>query len=127
MSSGVPKPRFIASYVDRITLLWINSFRVWHLVADCAADFKTLLAAVGIFSFQFTWNDFLSPLIYLGGNLKLWTMALGLNMFHGIEGEENTLNFIMVMPVLMIIPMLLIFSMGQSYMIEGVISSGLKG
>lgn len=96
----------------------------WRIVLPVS---KPVLAAVAIFSFQFAWNDFISPLIYLGGNQKLWTMTLGLNVLQGIEGQDSTLNFIMVMSVLMILPMLAIFAVGQRYMIEGVTSSGLKG
>jgi len=96
----------------------------WRIVLPIS---KPVLAAVAIFSFQFAWNDFISPLIYLGGDQNLWTMALGLNVLQGIEGQDSTLNFIMVMSVLMILPMLAIFAVGQRYMIEGVTSSGLKG
>ena len=82
---------------------------------------------MAVFAFQFAWNDFLSPLIYLGGKQALWTMALGLNMLQGLEGEQSLLNYLMVMSVLMIIPMLIVFAIGQRYMIEGVTTSGLKG
>ena len=38
------------------------------------------IATVAIFTFQFTWNDFLPPLIYLHDQ-RLYTVALGLNFF----------------------------------------------
>lgn len=117
---GIPNDLSDAARIDGA-----SEFGIWWRIVLPIS--KPVLAAVGIFSFQFAWNDFLSPLIYLGGNQKLWTMALGLNMLQGLEGEDSTLSFVMVMSVLMILPMLAIFSVGQRYMIEGVTSSGLKG
>ena len=86
------------------------------------------LAAVSIFAFSFAWNDFLNPLIYLGSNKELWTLALGLNALQGFEGEDNSLNLIMVFSMLMIIPMLIVFYFGQKHLISGVTAQGsLKG
>jgi ABC-type glycerol-3-phosphate transport system permease component len=88
---------------------------------------KPVLAAVAIFSFQWAWNDFLYPLIYLGGKPELWTLALGLNSFRAWETQHQTLHHLMAMALLMIMPMLLVFAVGQQYFIRGVVFSGLKG
>ncbi len=88
---------------------------------------KPVMAAIGIFSFQFAWNDFLNPLIYLGSNQDKWTLALGLNGLKSFEGVASSLPMMMVMAILMIVPMLAIFAIGQKYMIQGVTVSGLKG
>ena len=78
--------------------------------------------------FSFAWNDFLNPLIYLGSNKELWTLALGLNALQGFEGDDNSLNLIMVFSMLMIIPMLIVFYFGQKHLISGVTAQGsLKG
>jgi ABC-type glycerol-3-phosphate transport system permease component len=87
---------------------------------------KPVLATVAIFTFQGTWNDFLSPLIYLGGSRDKWTLALGLNALKGFEGE-TTIHLQMAFAVLMILPVLLVFAFGQKYIIQGVAFSGLKG
>ncbi len=88
---------------------------------------KPVLAAVSIFSIQFAWNEFLTPLIYLGQNKDRWTLALGLNALASVEGQEQTLHMMMSMSILMILPMLIMFFIGQKYIIQGVHIGGIKG
>ena len=87
---------------------------------------KPVLATVAIFTFQWAWNDFMGPLIYLGASKDKWTLALGLNALKGFEGETTT-HLQMAFSVLMIIPVLVIFALGQKYIIQGVTFSGIKG
>lgn len=117
---GIPAELSDAARMDGCTELGI-----WARVI--MPNSKPVLAAVAIFSIQFAWNDFLSPLIYLGARKELWTLALGLNAQKGFEGEITSLHKMMVISVYMIVPMLLVFALGQKYMIEGVTFSGMKG
>ena len=117
---GIPLELSDAARMDGCT-----EFGIWARII--MPNSKPVLAAVGIFSIQFAWNDFLSPLIYLGPKKELWTLALGLNAQKGFEGEITSLHKMMVISVYMIIPMLLVFAFGQKYMIEGVTFSGMKG
>ena len=48
---------------------------------------KPVLAAVAIFSFQFHWNDFFRPLIFLFSDDN-YTLALGLRFFQGTYGHR---------------------------------------
>jgi ABC-type glycerol-3-phosphate transport system permease component len=96
----------------------------WRIVLPLSTP---VLAAVAIFSFQYGWNDFLYPLVYLGGKRDLWTLALGLNAFRNMEGQRQSLHYMMAMAMIMIVPMLLVFAVGQKYFIQGVVFSGLKG
>ncbi len=117
---GIPVELSDAARMDGCT-----EFGIWGRIV--MPNSKPVLAAVAIFSIQFAWNDFLSPLIYLGPKQELWTLALGLNAQKGFEGEIASLHKMMVISVYMIIPMLLVFAFGQKYMIEGVTFSGMKG
>ena len=117
---GLPRDLFDAARIDGCTELGL-----WWRIA--VPNSKPVLAAVAIFAFQFAWNDFLNPLIYLGSKTDLWTLPLGLNGLVGGEGQGTELNIIMVMVTLMILPMLAIFAVGQKYMVRGVTFSGLKG
>lgn len=86
-----------------------------------------VLAAVAVFSFQFAWNDFLNPLIYLGGNRDLWTLPIGLQAFTQIEGQQSNMNLMMVMAIIMIAPIIALFAVAQRYVISGVsASSGIR-
>ncbi len=117
---GIPLELSDAARMDGCTELGI-----WARIV--MPNSKPVLAAVAIFSIQFAWNDFLSPLIYLGPKQELWTLALGLNAQKGFEGEITSLHKMMVISIYMIIPMLAVFAFGQKYMIEGVTFSGMKG
>lgn len=83
-----------------------------------------VLIAVAIFSFVFHWNDFLSPLIYLFSEDKK-TLSLGLRAFISPTAAEYHLN--MAAGMFLVIPMLVIFFVGQRYFIRGVVMSGIQG
>ena len=117
---GIPEELSDAALIDGC-----SDFGIWWRII--IPNSKPVLAAVAIFSFQFAWNDFLSPLIYLGSNQDLWTLALGLNAQKGFEGEIASLHKMMVISIYMILPVLGIFAVGQKYMIQGVTFTGLKG
>jgi ABC-type glycerol-3-phosphate transport system permease component len=117
---GIPVDLFDAARIDGA-----SEFGVWWRIAMPMS--LPVLAAVSIFAFQFAWDDFLWPLIYLGGNKQNWTLAMGLNALKGFEGDENTMNVMMTFSTLMLMPMLLVFYFGQKYLVKGVSVAGLKG
>ena len=52
---------------------------------------KPAIAAVALFQFLYSWNDFFAPLLFLGGEPELWTLAIGLNEFRGQHQVEYNL------------------------------------
>ena len=78
----------------------------------------------GMFAFLNSWNDFLSPLVYLNSEKK-YTVALGLQLFTGsYRGEWNLM---MAAACLVLAPVVVVFAIGQKYLVEGVTMSGVKG
>jgi multiple sugar transport system permease protein len=82
------------------------------------------LATLTLLTFTNTWNDYLGPLIYLRSP-NLWTIQLGLKSFVGQYNAEYAL--IMTGSVLSVLPIAIIFMLGQRYFVEGIATSGLKG
>lgn len=82
------------------------------------------IVTVIIFQVQFTWNDFLAPLVYLTHE-QLFTVALGLQYFLGQNG--GYWNWLMAVSTLMIIPLMIIFFFAQRLFIRGIVMSGSKG
>ncbi|HEX8631319.1 MAG TPA: carbohydrate ABC transporter permease [Catenuloplanes sp.] len=82
------------------------------------------LASLTLLQFVQTWNDYLGPLIYLR-DPELWTIQLGLKTFVGQYNAEYAL--IMTGSVLSVLPIAIIFLLGQRYFVEGIATSGLKG
>ncbi len=116
---GLPKDLFDAARIDGC-----GDLGIWRRIVLPTS--LPVLATVGIFTFQWAWNDFMSPLIYLSGDRHKWTLALGLNALVGFEGE-TTVHYQMAFSILMIIPVVIVFALGQKYIIQGVTFSGIKG
>jgi multiple sugar transport system permease protein len=87
---------------------------------------RPALLAVGIFSFQGFWNDFLGPLIYLN-DMRKYTMTLGMFFFVGGASEAPKWHWLMAMSTLIALPILLIFFLAQRQFIEGITLTGIKG
>ncbi|WP_327035264.1 carbohydrate ABC transporter permease [Micromonospora ureilytica] len=85
---------------------------------------RPALASLALLMFTTTWNDYLGPLVYLRSP-ELRTVQLGLNTFISQYNAEYAL--IMTGSVLSVLPVAVIFLLGQRYFIEGVASTGLKG
>jgi multiple sugar transport system permease protein len=83
------------------------------------------IASLGLLTFVNTWNDYLGPLIYLRSP-DLWTMQLGLKNF--VSNLYDT-NYALLFTGLTIsvIPIAIIFMLGQKYFVEGIATSGMKG
>jgi multiple sugar transport system permease protein len=85
---------------------------------------KAGLATLTIFTFNFMWNDYLGPTIYLNStNLK--TLQLGLAMFRLQYGMQYGL--LMAGTIMTLAPVVIVYIIAQKYLIEGVAFTGLKG
>lgn len=89
---------------------------------------KPALAAVAIFSFLGTWNDFLFPLIILSSNAH-FTLAIGLYFYTSASSGATrpVIPVQMAGATLIMIPPLLLFFFAQRFFIQGVVVSGIKG
>ena len=93
----------------------------WRIIIPLSVP---ALASLTIITFVQTWNDYLGPLIYLRER-PLWTIQLGLQSFVGEYNAEHAL--IMTGSVLSVLPIALIFLLGQRYFIQGIATTGVKG
>ena len=93
----------------------------WRIIIPLSVP---ALASLTIITFVQTWNDYLGPLIYLRER-PLWTIQLGLQSFIGEYNAEHAL--IMTGSVLSVLPIALIFLLGQRYFIQGIATTGVKG
>ena len=82
-----------------------------------------VMAAVSIFAFQSTWNDFLGPLVFLQRN-EVRTVILGLN---GLMGMAVEWQLVMAAVVATVAPLIAVFFVFQRYFIRGITVTGLKG
>jgi multiple sugar transport system permease protein len=83
------------------------------------------LITAAIFSFYWTWSDFLVPLIYLN-DPRLYTISMALRTFADPSGATDW-GAIFAMSSLSLVPVFVIFILFQKYIVEGISTSGLKG
>jgi len=85
---------------------------------------KPALATLAIFTFMWSWNDFIDPIIYLR-DLETFTLTAGLSLFQG--------QFVGKWPLLMagalvsVIPMIVLFVIAQRHFVRGITMTGIKG
>ena len=98
-------------------------FRIyWQIILPLA---KPALATVAIFSFMWYWNDFMGPLIYLSDSDK-FTLALGVNFLRSMRGGGD-LSMQMAASVMFVAPCILLFFVAQRYIVQGIVTTGIKG
>jgi multiple sugar transport system permease protein len=86
---------------------------------------KPALSALAIFHFMSEWNSFLWPLLIID-NVNRRTIPLGIASYrHGFGMLEW--NKIMACAMMAMIPVVVVFLMGQKQFIEGITLTGLKG
>lgn len=98
-----------------------SHFTIWRRVIMPLS--KTALATVGVFSFIYSWRDFLGPLLYLNDTSKQ-TLELGLSTYNDLQQEKY--HLLMAGSVLVMIPLVIIFFLGQRSFVKGITMSGLK-
>ena len=77
-----------------------------------------------VLQFMGVWNDFLTPL-YLSSKSRLFPMTMSVYQFFGKESSYWNLVFADI--VLTIIPVVVVYAIGQRYIIGGVTAGAVKG
>jgi ABC-type glycerol-3-phosphate transport system permease component len=113
---GIPRELEEAALIDGCGYVGIYGHIMVPLI-------KPALAAVGIFTFMGTWNEFMGPLIYINDQ-RLYPLALGLFEFRAEFGGD--FGMLMAASTIMILPVIIIFFFAQKYFIQGVTLTGMK-
>jgi multiple sugar transport system permease protein len=89
---------------------------------------KPALATLGIITIIDAWGDFLRPLIFLNSPEK-FTVSVGLRFFNTAPdvSSEPMAHLIMAACVLSMLPVIIIFFLGQRFFVRGIVMSGIKG
>ncbi len=85
---------------------------------------KPALITATIFSFYWTWEDFLMPLIYLN-NPKLYTVSLALRTYADPAAATDW-GAIFAMASLSLVPVFIIFVFFQRYLVQGISTTGFN-
>ncbi len=85
---------------------------------------KPSIATLAVLKFVWTWNDYQTPLIFLSKR-TLFTIQLGMKMFASESG--NIYSLMMAAAVSATVPLILVFLLGQRYIIDGMTAGAVKG
>lgn len=118
---SLPREVFEAARVDGASY-----FQMWRYIALPLT--RTALIVVFIFEFKASWTDLMKPLIYLY-NSELFTLPRGLKAILDQfgQGGEMQWEIVLAASVIVTIPIIIIFFLGQRYFMDGIATTGLKG
>jgi len=117
--STIPKELEDAARIDGCSFFQLY----WLILTPLATP---ALATLGILTFMNHWNDFLWPLIVIS-SIPNKTLPLGLLMLIGQSQIKTPWNLFNAAGTFSIVPILIIFALGQKYYVQGIVTSGLKG
>jgi multiple sugar transport system permease protein len=85
---------------------------------------RPALATLAIFTFMWTWNDLIDPIIYLR-DVSTFTLTVGLSLFQGQYVGKWPL--LMAGALVSVLPMIILFVIAQRHFVRGIAMTGIKG
>jgi|LauGreDrversion4_2_1035121.scaffolds.fasta_scaffold125751_2 ABC-type glycerol-3-phosphate transport system permease component len=113
---GIPRDIDEAALLDGAS----HSVIFWRLLLP---NMGPAMATVGIFSFIYNWKEFMGPLIILNSP-ENQTLELGLATYRA--ANQNQWELLMAGSVLVMIPIIILFLLGQRYFVKGIVMTGIK-
>lgn len=85
---------------------------------------KSAIGAMAVYTFINAWNMYMWPLLVTGSN-NMRTVQIGISMLNSVDSQSITMMIAGV--VMVIIPSIAIFIVGQKQLIRGMFSGAVKG
>ncbi len=103
----------------------IDGARQWTLFTRITLPLMVpALATTTIFTFIWTWADFFGPLLYLRLP-QTFTASVALKGFIDVQSSSDY-GSMFAMSVVSLLPLFLVFLIGQKYLIKGIATTGIK-
>lgn len=83
------------------------------------------MAILAVLTFNAKWNDYLTPLIFMNTEDR-FPITLGIVRLQGYMGT-GSISVVLAGIVLSTLPVIIIYILGQRYLLEGLMVGGLKG
>jgi multiple sugar transport system permease protein len=117
----LPRDIFEAARVDGA-----NPLRIWWSVALPLT--RAALIVVFVFELKAAWTDLLKPLIFVH-DVAQFTLPLGLKAIvdNSAIGGQKEWQLLAAGGVIVTVPMIIVFFLGQRYFLEGIATTGTKG
>lgn len=99
-----------------------GEIRIWWQIITPLI--KPTITALGLLVFMGNWNNYEEPLIFLT-NRNLFTIPVALSTF--TDENISDYNLIMAASVSALLPVIIIFIIGQKYFVKGLTAGAVKG
>jgi ABC-type glycerol-3-phosphate transport system permease component len=86
---------------------------------------KPIIATAFILNFTAQWGDYINPFLFLKDSNT--TLAVKLQTGYLSPHGQTLTTIILAAAVLYVLPVIIIFFLGQKYILEGIVTSGLSG
>ncbi|MGP0585547.1 carbohydrate ABC transporter permease [Paenibacillus timonensis] len=116
--STLPEELFDAGRIDGASELGM-----WYKIALPLSG--PALATVAIFAFIYSWNDLLTPVLYLSSS-ELFTLPVGMASLTSSRFRIPPWHLLMVASVLAMVPIVTLFAIAQKQFVEGIVLTGIK-
>ena len=111
------------SIIESAKIDGASHFRIcWAIVTPIV---KPTIATMIVLIFNGVWNNYFLPFILISSWDKM-TLPLGINALKGYMGSGNQ-SVILAAVSVAVVPILVIFMIGQKYIVEGLTSAAVKG
>lgn len=117
--STLPEELFDAGRIDGC-----GELRMWRTIA-LPLSAHAALATVAIFAFIYSWNDLLTPVLYLSSSDK-FTLPVGMASLTSSRFRIPPWHLLMVASVLAMVPIVTLFAIAQKQFVEGIVLTGIK-
>ena len=117
---GIPNDLIDAARMDGA-----NEFQIYWRIALPLT--RAAVVTLAILSFMWAWNDFLWP-IMISNSEAIRTIMLAVSLIQGAqEFGQSPFNEVMAAASIAVLPLILIFVVGQRFFVRGIATTGLKG
>ncbi|RPF27017.1 carbohydrate ABC transporter permease [Georgenia muralis] len=100
-----------------------NRFQIMWLITLPLA--RPTIMSTALYIFMIAWNEFLFALLFLTAEPPLWTVSLGLSQL--ASGIEVPKTILMAGSVLLTVPIIILYSIAERALTEGLTSGADKG
>lgn len=116
---GIPKELDEAAAIDGCGALKT----LFYIHAPCI---RPAIISIAVFTFLWTMNDFMTPLIYIS-SVEKYPLSLALRMSMDSTGQGYEQNKIIAMSILGLIPSISVFGLAQKQFTSGITTGGVSG
>ena len=116
---GIPKEFDEAARIDGCGALRT----LFYILLPCI---KPVVVSITVFTFLWTMNDFLTPLIMIS-SVEKYPLSLALRLSADSTGDGYEQNRVLAMSVIGLIPSVAVFGLAQKKFVSGITAGGLSG